>query len=104
MTFPADGTNFVFYGAEQPASVHCFDRTYNWKRELEEMRKISTRTCNVRNGNRMTHICLRTEKVLLKEAATDLLVSVLWAFLTISLCLSIYTRSVTEHEYVRIGS
>jgi hypothetical protein len=24
MTFPADGTDLVF-GAEQPASVHCFD-------------------------------------------------------------------------------
>jgi len=26
MTFPADGTHLVFFGAEQPASVHCFDR------------------------------------------------------------------------------
>ena len=25
MTFPADGTNIVFFGAEQPASVYCFD-------------------------------------------------------------------------------
>jgi hypothetical protein len=25
MTFPADGTNLVLFGAEQPASVHCFD-------------------------------------------------------------------------------
>jgi hypothetical protein len=25
MTFPADGTDLVFYGTEQPASVHCFD-------------------------------------------------------------------------------
>jgi hypothetical protein len=25
MTFPADGTDFVFLGAEQLASVHCFD-------------------------------------------------------------------------------
>jgi len=25
MTFPADGTDLVFFGAEQPASVHCFD-------------------------------------------------------------------------------
>jgi hypothetical protein len=25
MTFPADGTNIVFFGTEQPASVHCFD-------------------------------------------------------------------------------
>jgi hypothetical protein len=25
MTFPADGTYLVFFGAEQPASVHCFD-------------------------------------------------------------------------------
>jgi hypothetical protein len=25
MTVPADGTAFVFFGAEQPASVHCFD-------------------------------------------------------------------------------
>jgi hypothetical protein len=24
MTFPADGTEFVFFGAEQPASVYCF--------------------------------------------------------------------------------
>jgi hypothetical protein len=23
MTFPADGTDLVFFGAEQPASVHC---------------------------------------------------------------------------------
>ena len=25
MTFPADGTDPVFFGTEQPASVHCFD-------------------------------------------------------------------------------
>jgi len=25
MTFPADGTDLVFFGAEQPASVHCFE-------------------------------------------------------------------------------
>jgi hypothetical protein len=25
MTFTADGTDLVFLGAEQPASVHCFD-------------------------------------------------------------------------------
>jgi len=25
MTFPDDGTNLVYFGAEQPASVHCFD-------------------------------------------------------------------------------
>ena len=25
MTFPADGTDLVFLGAEEPASVHCFD-------------------------------------------------------------------------------
>jgi hypothetical protein len=25
MTFPANGTDLVFFGAEQPASVHCFD-------------------------------------------------------------------------------
>jgi hypothetical protein len=25
MTFPADGTDLVFFGAEQPASVLCFD-------------------------------------------------------------------------------
>jgi hypothetical protein len=25
MNFPADGTDLVFFGAEQPASVHCFD-------------------------------------------------------------------------------
>jgi len=25
ITFPADGTELVFFGAEQPASVHCFD-------------------------------------------------------------------------------
>ena len=24
MTFLADGTHLVFFGAEQPASVHCF--------------------------------------------------------------------------------
>jgi hypothetical protein len=24
MTFPADGTDFVLFGAEQPASVRCF--------------------------------------------------------------------------------
>jgi hypothetical protein len=26
MPFPADGTNIVSFGAEQPASLHCFDR------------------------------------------------------------------------------
>jgi len=36
-------------------------------------------------SNRMTHISLRTEQALLKKAATNLLVSVLWAFLTVSL-------------------
>jgi hypothetical protein len=25
MTFPADGTDFVFFGTEKPASVHCFE-------------------------------------------------------------------------------
>jgi len=25
MTFPANGTDLVFFGAEQPASVHGFD-------------------------------------------------------------------------------
>jgi hypothetical protein len=25
MTFPADGTDFAFFGAEQPASVRYFD-------------------------------------------------------------------------------
>jgi hypothetical protein len=25
MTFPADGTDLFFFGAEQLASVHCFD-------------------------------------------------------------------------------
>jgi len=25
MNFPADGTDLVFFGAEQQASVHCFD-------------------------------------------------------------------------------
>ena len=25
MTFPADETDLVFFGAEQPASVHSFD-------------------------------------------------------------------------------
>ena len=25
MTFPAGGTDLAFFGAEQPASVHCFD-------------------------------------------------------------------------------
>jgi hypothetical protein len=25
MTFPADGTDLVFFGAKQPASAHCFD-------------------------------------------------------------------------------
>jgi hypothetical protein len=25
MTFPADGTDLVFFGADQPASVQCFD-------------------------------------------------------------------------------
>jgi hypothetical protein len=25
MTFPADGTDLFFFGAEQPAYVHCFD-------------------------------------------------------------------------------
>jgi hypothetical protein len=25
MTVPVDGTDLVSYGAEQPASVHCFD-------------------------------------------------------------------------------
>jgi hypothetical protein len=25
MTFPADGTNLAFFGAQQPAFVHCFD-------------------------------------------------------------------------------
>jgi hypothetical protein len=25
MTFLADETDLVFFGAEQPASVHCFD-------------------------------------------------------------------------------
>jgi len=25
MNFPADGTDLVIFGAEQPASVHCFD-------------------------------------------------------------------------------
>jgi hypothetical protein len=25
MTFPADGIDLVFFGAEQLASVHCFD-------------------------------------------------------------------------------
>jgi hypothetical protein len=24
MTYPADETDLVFFGAEQPASVHCF--------------------------------------------------------------------------------
>jgi hypothetical protein len=23
--FPADGTDLIFFGVEQPASVHCFD-------------------------------------------------------------------------------
>jgi hypothetical protein len=25
MVFPGDGTDPIFFGAEQPASVHCFD-------------------------------------------------------------------------------
>ena len=25
MTFPTYGTDLVFFGAKQPASVHCFD-------------------------------------------------------------------------------
>jgi len=25
MTFPADETDLVFFGAEQPAYVHCFE-------------------------------------------------------------------------------
>jgi hypothetical protein len=25
MAFPADGTDLVFFGAEQPAFAHCFD-------------------------------------------------------------------------------
>jgi hypothetical protein len=29
MIFPADGTDLVFFGAEQPASVHCFDSSLN---------------------------------------------------------------------------
>jgi hypothetical protein len=29
MTFPADGTELTFLGAEQPAYVHCFDGCLN---------------------------------------------------------------------------
>jgi len=29
MTLPADGTELAFFGAEQPAYVHCFDGCLN---------------------------------------------------------------------------